>query len=37
MNKAELLQKIIDARLTKEEIKEFIGYVEALIEKRGGE
>jgi hypothetical protein len=37
MSKAELLQEIIDARLTKEETKELIGYVEALIEKKGGE
>lgn len=35
MSKAELLQEIIDARLTKEEPEEFIGYVESLIEKRG--
>ena len=37
MSKAELLQEIIDARLTKEELSEFTSFVEALIEKRGGE
>ena len=37
MSKAELLQEIIDARLTQEEVKEFTSFVEGLIEKRGEE
>ena len=37
MSKAELLQEIIDAHLTKEELSEFTSFAESLIEKRGGE
>lgn len=36
MSKAELLQEIIDARLTREETQELIDYIVALKEKRGG-